>query len=346
MVAQHSYTDINTANFHCGKNEPQCKFSTDVSCTESNAEHEAISLASLDGCQAILLNDKWAVTPAYCADSDGLLLFDEIARVRVGTAFEEILEFKRVFLHPHYIFSKIYNDVAVLELARRVEYDYKKFGDTPTCIDRGLYVKENKTAAFQIYDFFKETTESVNVTVISNKRCAEILNKNITNNEPVHVKIREAIPFGLNYGLMCTSEEEDSISREPIPFDPSIYGSGSPLTQQDTEGRKTLIGFAPSAEGLEYDKSYPQFFTKIEFNLDWIQCIMEMLPRLGHNKEAAEKECSAEVVEEPKCCQLEGVHDIFNTDRKIQRDICKAYKTGKLQGDKEKNRKLDDILFG
>ena len=39
--------------------------------------------------------------------------------------------------HPLYRYPNAYNDVSVIELGRRIEFDYKKFGDSPTCLDQG-----------------------------------------------------------------------------------------------------------------------------------------------------------------------------------------------------------------
>jgi len=31
----------------------------------------------------------------------------------------------------------LYHDIAVVELGRRIEYNFDKFGDTPACLDQG-----------------------------------------------------------------------------------------------------------------------------------------------------------------------------------------------------------------
>ena len=37
---------------------------------------------------------------------------------------------KKVYKHPLYKYPSLYNDVAVIELGRRIEYNYEKFGDS------------------------------------------------------------------------------------------------------------------------------------------------------------------------------------------------------------------------
>ena len=56
---------------------------------------------------------------------------------RDNTQYRELVEIKKVYKHPSYSYPSLYTDIAVVELGRRVEYDFKKFGDTPTCLDQG-----------------------------------------------------------------------------------------------------------------------------------------------------------------------------------------------------------------
>ena len=39
-----------------------------------------------------------------------------------------MIEVKRVYKHPNYRYPKLYNDLAMIELGRRITYDYKKVG--------------------------------------------------------------------------------------------------------------------------------------------------------------------------------------------------------------------------
>ena len=49
--------------------------------------------------------------------------------IRDGTPFKEVIEIKRVYQHPNYQYPKLYDDIAVVELGRRIAYDYEKVGD-------------------------------------------------------------------------------------------------------------------------------------------------------------------------------------------------------------------------
>ena len=50
--------------------------------------------------------------------------------IRDGTPFKEVIEIKRVYQHPNYQYPKLYDDIAVVELGRRIAYDYDKVGGT------------------------------------------------------------------------------------------------------------------------------------------------------------------------------------------------------------------------
>ena len=49
-----------------------------------------------------------------------------VQNLRDGTPFKESIEAKRVYQHPHYQFPLLYNDIAMIELGRRIPYDYEK----------------------------------------------------------------------------------------------------------------------------------------------------------------------------------------------------------------------------
>ena len=54
--------------------------------------------------------------------------------LRDGTPFREVVEIKRVYQHPNYQYPKLYDDIAVVELGRRIAYDYDKVGGAGTFI--------------------------------------------------------------------------------------------------------------------------------------------------------------------------------------------------------------------
>ena len=62
--------------------------------------------------------------------------------IRDGTDYEEIIEVRRIFQHPLYSYPKLYYDVGIMELERKIEYDYEIFGDSPTCLNTEYDIPE------------------------------------------------------------------------------------------------------------------------------------------------------------------------------------------------------------
>ena len=73
---------------------------------------------------------------------------------RDDTVYEEQIELKRHFKHPLYKYPTLYNDIAIAELGRRIEYNYDRYGDTPTCLDQGKYENIDKTSKFTVCFYF------------------------------------------------------------------------------------------------------------------------------------------------------------------------------------------------
>jgi hypothetical protein len=61
----------------------------------------------------------------------------KINTIRTQTKHKEAIEMKRAFKHPLYKYGRAYDDIALVELGRRIVFDYDTYGDTPTCLDLG-----------------------------------------------------------------------------------------------------------------------------------------------------------------------------------------------------------------
>ena len=77
-------------------------------------------------CGATIISDRWAVSTAHCYDDQPYSDKKRTLRIRVGTFFEESVEVRNVYKHPGYTTGRLYNDLAVLELGRRIEYDFER----------------------------------------------------------------------------------------------------------------------------------------------------------------------------------------------------------------------------
>merc|ERR1712059_94059 len=99
--------------------------------------------------------------------------------------------------------------------------------------------------------------------------------------------------------------------------------SGGPLTQDDEDGRRTLIGIVSG--GIDCGEGYPGWYTRVLFFKLWIQCIIDQSVRFNNDQRKVEEECK-KVVE----------HAFFDL-RGIGLDsegVCREYyKTGTIVND-------------
>ena len=185
------------------------------------------------------------------------------------------MEIKKVYKHPLYTYPNLYNDVAVVELGRRIDYDYDKFGDSPTCLDKPDQNHEGEIATVQGYgvkaDGSRGRLLEANVTVISNELCKEYFNYNSTVDKAIKRKIDTALPNGLNYGFLCA---QGKMRASDGAFSGSCKGDGGgPLTVQDKDDKKTLVGIVSG--GIGCGKGIPGWYTKVSFFYPWIDCIIQ-----------------------------------------------------------------------
>ena len=69
-----------------------------------------------------------------------------------GTAYFDIIPFRRSFVHPYFEFSA-YNDIAIIELGKRIEYDMDTRGQEPTCLGRAEKVPGTVSITINIFGF-------------------------------------------------------------------------------------------------------------------------------------------------------------------------------------------------
>merc|ERR1719305_415180 len=368
----HSYSDFTADDFHCGRFKLLCEINnTTCEAVQEDTTTEKTTTAAPDNgigagdfdlrstdlsssdiffssdpdpkrpgeffCGATVVSDRWVVAASHCYDDFRNGVSDGPRKVRVntirdGTRALELVEIKRVYKHPDYKFPNLYNDVAVLELGRRIEYNFDKFGDSPSCLDQGIDITD-RIATVQGYGTTetgdKGTLLETNVTVITNQRCKEILNHNVTGNNNNRKKILQALPLGLDYGLLCA---QGIFNEEKKIYSGSCKGdSGGPLTQKDEQDRTTLIGIVSG--GIDCGKGYPGWYTRVEFYKGWIQCIIDKSVQFNNEFAKVDAACTKlarQSREKPDCEKLVADPDVALFDlRGIEpAEICLPYETG------------------
>jgi len=327
------YSDIATKTFDCGRyktleeinnvddkaEEENSVFSDSVNFPneeEENVEELEVFSSGLDDgeyfCGATIINDRWLLSAAHCyrdeADKDQSIQPRQIKvnTIRDGTPFKEVIEIKRVYKHPNYQYPKLYDDIAVVELGRRIAYDYEKYGDSPTCLDqKPSNVYEGVTATVQGYGETETGTSGTlletKVTIISNENCIEILNHNTTYGESVRTQVTEQLPYGLNYGMFCA---QGLMNEEGLFSGPCKGDCGGPLQTEDTnskEDRTTLIGIVSG--GIGCGLGIPAWYTKVSFHINWISCIIDKSVQFNNNQRKVVEACRNTFQQEPTCVQ-------------------------------------------
>ena len=220
------------------------------------------------------------------------------------------MEIKKVYKHPLYTYPNLYNDVAVVELGRRIDYDFDKFGDSPICLDKPDQNHEGEIATVQGYgvkaDGSRGRLLEANVNVISNELCKEYFNYNSTLDKAIKRKIDTALPNGLNYGLLCAQGKQN---KKGI-FSGACKGDdGGPLTVQDRKDRKTLIGIVSGGVGC--GRGIPGWYTKVSFFYPWIDCVIQTSLNTNGNYHKVQETCD-KVAEnlKPECLTEDDI--LFN----------------------------------
>ena len=75
--------------------------------------------------------------------------------IRDNTRYKSVVEIKKVYRHPLYKAPSLYNDLAIGEFGRRLEYDFDKFGDSPNCLYSGDEDIEGQVATVQVKNHCK-----------------------------------------------------------------------------------------------------------------------------------------------------------------------------------------------
>jgi len=266
-------------------------------------------------CAATIISDRWMVTAAHCYDE---IQGDGGTSIRIQTlrdTFNEIsesIEVRNIYVYPEYEAGSLYNDITLLELGRRVLFDFQKFGDTPVCIDTGLEL-EGKLANLQgfgktEFGTLGELLET-NVTLINNNQCRDELTEYLKPKRRRRTRktFCKYFPIGISDHHICANgifNAERNVTSGACKGD-----SGGPVEYlQGEEKLRYLVGIVSGS--LSCSGKAPEWFTRVAYFREWIDCITTAGPGHNFSKEEVEKVCTSTVrpakqIKTPEVCNPE-----------------------------------------
>jgi len=249
------------------------------------------------GCSSIVISDRFVVTAAHCVPAE---LGPGEARqigIRDGTEYAETVTVRRVWKDIRFDpnSAEKYYDIAVLELERRVIYDYEKYGDSPACLGKSLDLASKKglVQGFGINEDGIATggVTEVDVNIISNDVCQQEMS---ALKSKYGKEANEALPDGLTPAILCTKgrwNKKKSVFTGPCDGD-----DGGPLyinqkTNNETGDieERTLVAINSGSLGKCGRENFPAWWTRIASYVDWLECIQVQATTVVHNEEIRDK---------------------------------------------------------
>ena len=171
--------------------------------------------------------------------------------------------------------------------------DYEEYQDSPVCLDNNknhngeIGEGEAWRSGQRLFGSPKGKAKH-----ISNDLCKEYLNYNISKEtykkNTIKSQIKNALPSGLDYGLMCAIGVYDEVTNRFTG--PCKGDSGGSLVIWDKNERKTLTGIVSG--GIGCGQGYPGWYTKVFSYRDWISCAMEKTVEFNYDFDKIEKTCT------------------------------------------------------
>jgi len=235
------------------------------------------------------------LSAAHCYD-----LFYSTGNIRVSQVRAYLPEFKefvlqrRVFVHPNYKSPQLYNDIALVELGKRMIFNYDVLGDTPTCLSSSFDFDE-KIAAVTGWGKTEEGEGSagkklgtVNITLTNYETC----NQNLTSYVQEKTNKKDAFCTAMPYGIL-----DQNICGRGTPlcslgekvYPGSCKGdSGGPVEVQIDE-KRTLVGLVSGS--INCNSPMPEWFTRVAYFREWILCIINNAKGNRLSKTQIEDKC-------------------------------------------------------
>jgi len=221
---------------------------------------ETNELQQDSSCGASFLGDKWVLTAAHCVDSANSSLFKmNVGEYDLSDGAENAIDIANIYIHPLYDNDVFDNDIALVELVSSVDAPAVQIAE-PQVTEQ--YALENSLTTIAGWggrvgyapgegptSDFPDILHKVDLTLITNTQCIEILETNDTF---------------LTDNMICAAFQEGGKG--------SCQGdSGGPLVINTGSGTQQVgivsFGFGCAAEG------FPGVYTRVSQYKEWMSAI-------------------------------------------------------------------------
>ncbi|XP_062538422.1 serine protease persephone-like isoform X1 [Armigeres subalbatus] len=219
-------------------------------------------------CGASLISPNFLLTAAHCIPKQGRPVVALLGTASLNSMNGVVVRIKEFYPHPDYRASRSYNDIALIELEKRLinEPDVN-----PICVrsDTGDLPNDVILTAegFGIIDVDKQIRSAqmmkVNLTTVALTKCNQSFADNnlLTNNR--------RLPQGIIDTQYCATGRENIVTKQV--GDTCQGDSGGPL-QIVVDGKFQLVGVTSFGNGC--GSNTPSVYTRVARFIDWIEPIV------------------------------------------------------------------------
>ncbi len=233
-------------------------------------------------CSANILNNKWLVTVAHCAEhSNGKPFYAVIGTTDLlNTQTAQIIVIKQRLVHPKYNSSNFDNDIALLELAQPIDFgDCGQACKSITWInarDEALYAVLGVKAWIHGWGVIRDCKQDI-ATCDAQEKLFEALYP--SRLQGAELKVAHCLAQGslhspqqITPSMMCA----DSILEES-PTDACEGDSGSGLIIYNNFFEPVLLGLTSWGNGCA-QQGYAGVYTRLAVFDDWLKSVIYPVP--------------------------------------------------------------------
>ncbi|CAL4070620.1 unnamed protein product [Meganyctiphanes norvegica] len=217
-------------------------------------------------CGAVLFSDRYLLTAAHCMTGNEKLISITMGKDDLNDnpiPGPNTYGINKVYIHPSYGSGSVeYNDIAILETDRKVQFNKKIW---PFCLPESNQVF-NDYSLLNIAGWGKteqstkpSVIQETYVHLISKPRCESSWREHASADYDIIT--RSTYPQGLTKEILCAGRDG---------VDACEGDSGGPMSYQNSNGQVILVGIIAKRNGCPDYPVTPGFYANVANYIDWI----------------------------------------------------------------------------